>query len=90
MGVGMTIDHAHHSSRYIMTTRTHCNPWGVPLKESRRQDVALVKNEANLLALNADPPHDRSQVLVEVLQGVAVARFHLQFPPNRFGGHVDQ
>lgn len=58
-----------------------CDGLSVPLEERRRQHVALVKDEAHGLSLNPDPPHHASQVLVEVLQRVAVARLHL---PRRF------
>lgn len=50
---------------------------GIPFQERGRQNVALVEDEAHSLALNADPPHHGSKVLIEVLQRVPVARLHL-------------
>lgn len=49
----------------------------VPFEERRRQDVALVEDKANSLALHPNSPHDSSKVLVEMLQRVAVARLYL-------------
>ena len=49
-----------------------------PLKEARVEDVRLIHDEADLLALAAGAAEDCAKILVEVIAGVLVRDFDLE------------